>query len=98
MCLILREYFEQIVQQLSIEEIAVLGILLDQDATAAFKAIRRQEVMQSSDLSLAQFRKTMEKLTATYLINVVTGGKEHKVYLTSYGTKALEKSLEEVNE
>lgn len=91
----MNDYFEQIVGHLAIEEMALLGILIDKDATAAFKAIRRNELFELSELSIANFRKTMEKLTATHLINLVTGGKEHKVFLTTYGLQAIDKSLEE---
>lgn len=95
MC-ILNDYFDHIFRQLTIEEVAVLGILLDRDATAAFKSVRRSQLYESSDMSLATFRKTIDKLKATSFIEAVTARKEHKVYLTSYGLLALEKSLKEV--
>lgn len=88
------DYFEHIIRQLTIEEMAILGILIDRDATAAFKSMKRSDVYERSDMSLANFRKTIGKLSATCLIDVVTGSKEHKMFLTSYGQQALEKSLE----
>jgi hypothetical protein len=89
-------YYQHIIRHLTFEDVAVLGVLLDKDATAAFKAIRRNEVYEESELSLANFRKTIGKLTATHMIEVVTGGKEHRIFLTTYGQEALELSLEEV--
>jgi hypothetical protein len=56
-----KEYFELIIRKLTIDEMAVLGILLDKDATAAFKSIKRNDLFQLSQLSIANFRKTMEK-------------------------------------
>jgi predicted transcriptional regulator len=91
-----KEYFDHIIRQLAIEEVSVLGILLDRDATAAFKSVRRSQLYENSDMSLATFRKTIDKLKSTSFIEVVTTRKEHKVYLTSYGLLALEKSLKEV--
>jgi predicted transcriptional regulator len=91
------DYFDHVIRQLSIEEVALLGILSDKDATATFKSMKRSHLFETSEMSLANFRKTMEKLKATSLIEVVTGGKEHKVFLTLYGHQALEKSLEGVN-
>jgi predicted transcriptional regulator len=95
-CVSLIDYFDYIIKQLSIDEVSVLGILKDQDATAAFKSVRKSKLHVSSKMTLATFRKTIEKLKATRLIDVVTARKEHKVYLTSYGSKALETLLKEV--
>jgi predicted transcriptional regulator len=90
------EYFEHITRRLTIEELEILGRLLEEDATATFKAIKRKDVFEVSGWTLANFRKIMTKLTATALVSMVMGGKEQKVYLTNYGQEALEKSLEEV--
>lgn len=91
------EYFDHIISSLTIEDMAVLGILIDHDATAAFKAMKRNAVLDVSGMSLANFRKTIGQLTAMRLIEVVTGRKEHKIFLTVYGKQALEKSLEGVD-
>lgn len=89
-------YLHFIVSKLTIEELSILGILNDKDATAAFKAIRRSLLFKESKLSTATFRKTVDKLTATQFLKIVTGGKEGKLYLSYYGQKALQQSLEEV--
>jgi folylpolyglutamate synthase/dihydropteroate synthase len=94
----LNNYLEHIINQLTIEEVAVLGILKDQDATAVFKSLRRSQLYECSDMSVATFRKTIDKLKATSLVDLVTARKEHKVYLTTYGIQALEKSLQGVRE
>lgn len=91
-------YFENIVHNLTFEEVGILGILSDRDATAAFKAIKRSELLVDSQMTVANFRKVFGKLTATRLVDVVTGNKEHKVFLTNFGQVALDKSLEEVEE
>ena len=90
------DYFDYIIKQLSIDEVSVLGILKDQDATAAFKSMRKSSLHEFSNMTLATFRKTIEKLKATSLIALVTARKEHKVYLTSFGLRALEILMKEV--
>lgn len=82
------DYFKQIISQLTCEDISVLGILSEQDATAAYKAIRRSELFEASELSEANFRKTLLKLQATFFIEVTTTSKESKIYLTVYGQQA----------
>lgn len=93
----MNNYFDDIVSRLDIYEVAILGILSDQDATLAFKAIRRRILLQESKLSIAQFRKTIDKLLATQLIKAVSGAKEHKFFVTPYGLQAIEYSLKEVS-
>lgn len=90
------DYFEHVVNHLTYEEVSFLGILMEKDATASFKAIKRNDLLEISGLSIANFRKTIGKLTAAHLVNVIMGGRAHKVFLTTYGQLALNKSLEEV--
>jgi DNA-binding MarR family transcriptional regulator len=89
------EYFEHIVKNLTIEEMGILAVLSDMDSTAAFKAVRRTEVLGKSELTIAHFRKAVGKLVSACLVNVVPGSKEQKVFLTEYGLKALEFTLKE---
>ena len=91
-------YFGNIVRRLTIEEMGIIGLLSDVDATAAFKAIKRSELQKMSKLTEAHFRKTMDKLTAMQFIGVVTGGKDHKIFVTEYGHLALDYTLEEEEE
>lgn len=89
------EYFDHIVKHLTIEEMSILAVLYDMDATAAFKAMKRTDILEQSKLSIARFRKTIGKLVSTCLVDVVTGAKEQKVFLTQYGIEALEPMVQE---
>lgn len=89
-------YFEHIVDNLTHEDLMILTVLNDKEANAAFSSQRRNKLFEKSELSLANFRKTINKLFAARLINVVTGGKEHRIYITNYGVEALYKSVEGV--
>lgn len=82
------DYFKHIISQLTSEDMKVLGILLKEDATAAYKALRRSELLEAADLSEANFRKSLIKLQATYFIEVDGKAKESKLYLTVYGQQA----------
>ena len=92
------DYFKHVIKQLEFEDVRILGYLLDNDATAAFKAVKRSDVSKASEMAEATFRKTISKLIATHLIKTVTGGKEHKIYLTVYGDQAIRESLEGMDE
>lgn len=89
-------YFSYVVSNLAFEEVSILGILIDKDSTAPFKSITRESLLNSSGLTLARFRKVINNLTSSHLVEVVTGGKEHRMYITEYGMKAIQESLKEV--
>lgn len=89
-------YFNHIVSKLTIDDMNILGILTDNDATATFKAMKKKDVHLKSGLSEANYRKIIYRLDAINFIETVTGNKEHMYYITTFGRKAVEKSLEEV--
>ena len=89
------EYFSFIINHLTFEEVTILGILRDEDATAAFKSMKRSQVAKEAAFTEAVFRKVIGKLAATHFISTVIAGKEHRVYLTDYGQAALDYSLRE---
>ena len=90
------DYFENVVRKLTIEDVRILSWLLAEDATAAFKAIKRSSVFEGINLSATSFRKTLSKLEAINFIGMVTNAKEHKLYLTQFGQRAVTKATEEV--
>ena len=91
----MESYFENVIRQMTVEEVKVLGHLYEEDANASFKAIARKKVQEVLGLSQVEFRKTIEKLTATQFVDVVQGKREHRIFLTVYGQEALETSLHE---
>lgn len=93
----MHEYFDHVVESLNIDDISVLGILADNDATAKFKAMRKKDVFSRSGLTEAKYRKVLHRLDALNFIEVVIGGKEHKFYINDFGLFAIEKSLEDVS-
>lgn len=91
----MESYFDAVVNSLTLDDLNILGILVDNDATAKFKAIKNNTVCEKSGLSNANFRKTLYRLTANCFIKTATGNKEHLIYVTDFGQKALQKSLGE---
>lgn len=86
-------YFTEILSSLSNDDLRILGILNDEDASVKFKAIKKKSISEMSKLTEANFRKVIYRLEAIKFINVVTGQKEHKLYITEFGQKALFDSL-----
>lgn len=89
------KYFNYIVNGLSYDEVLLLGILKEADATAPFKSILRIDMYRESNLSLASFRKTVNSLLSVQFISVVVGDKKQRIYITDFGIKALNDFLKE---
>ncbi len=83
------DYFEEVMRKLTIEDVSILGWLFQNEANAVFKAIKKSSIADEFEYSTANFRKTLNKLEAIHFIGTVTGGKEHKLYLTEYTVNRL---------
>lgn len=90
----MNSYFDYIVSKLDLNELKILGILYDNNAITTYKAMLKKNVIEESGLTEAKFRKSLTKLEANCFVEIVTGSKSHKIYLTDYGVSALSKSLE----
>jgi hypothetical protein len=89
-------YLDEISDSLSINELSVLGLLTDHHADATFKSMKRGRLKEISKLSIADFRKVINRLEITKFIGIVYGQKEHKIFITEFGQYALSKSLEKI--
>lgn len=89
------DYFSHIVKRLSFDDMNVLSILFDKDAVAKFKAVKKSEVFNSSELTEANFRKVVYRLDAINFLETVVGNKEHRYFITNFGVKAINDSLNE---
>jgi hypothetical protein len=92
----MEQYFENVVSGLTYEDINLLSILYDQDATIAFKSIRSKEVSQITGYTEAVFRRILYRLSGSKLIGVIPLNKQSGIYITSFGVEAISKSLKEV--
>lgn len=91
------DYFQNIVNNLTLDDMNVLGILIDNEATATFKSMRKKDIFERSGLSEANYRKVIYRLDAINFIETVIGNKEHMLFITNFGIMAVEKSLEGVS-
>jgi predicted transcriptional regulator len=92
----MEQYFHDVVSSLSMDEMRVLGILFDNEATVTFKAMATNSVVEQGGLSEALYRKIMYRLSANKLIQVVPVKRQHSMIITQYGIEALKNSLKEM--
>lgn len=90
---VLHGYFEHIASRLNIEDMEVLGILFDNEATSSFKAMKNQRVFELSKFSEAKYRRTIGRLAALSLIESDTTTKSHSLIITNYGIAAIQKTV-----
>lgn len=93
----MEQYFSDVVKDLSIDDMALLGTLHDKEATASFKALLNNEALNASGLSEATFRKVLYRLVANKFISIVAQKRQHSVYITQYGLAALTTTLKGVS-
>lgn len=90
-------YFNDVVSSLTIDDMNILGILYDKEATAGFKAMINNEVYEMSGLSEATYRRIIYRLAANKFIEIIGVKKQNALYITEYGIQAIMKSLEGVS-
>lgn len=90
----MENYFENLVSNLTIEDMVILGFLYDNDSDSAYKSIKRSIVKQETELSVSTFKKALLRLEAIKFIDIDKHSKEHKIFITDYGQTALSKQIE----
>lgn len=90
----MEQYFKDVVSELSIDDMQLLGFLFDHEATANFKAMRNNEVADRCGFSEATFRKVMYRLVANKFVGNVAMQRSHSIFITQYGIAALKKLLQ----
>lgn len=86
-------YFYDIVNSLSFDDLVILGILNDNEAEMKFKAITKGEISDHGKLSDAKLRKSLYRLEIAKFIEIVKDNKEHSVFITPIGQRALFTSI-----
>jgi predicted transcriptional regulator len=92
----MEQYFKDVVNSLTYEDISVLSTLYDNDAPSSIKSIKIKEVQEKSGHSEAIYRKIIYRLMASQFIKSTHLNRQQKIFLTEYGITAVNKSLEEV--
>jgi hypothetical protein len=86
-------YFQDVVNELGIEELHLLGFLYDNEATVGFKALKKEVVMQQANLSEAVYRRIIGRLSIAKFIESVNQSKHSALFVSEYGVAAIQKSL-----
>ncbi|ATF13602.1 hypothetical protein A616_16935 [Brevibacillus brevis X23] len=86
------EYFDLIVKRLSREDLILLEILREEEATMARSSLSMQKLQEKSTLTDALFRKTVYRLNANYFVESETNNKTQSYYLTDFGIQAITKT------
>ncbi|MFK3936665.1 hypothetical protein ACI2JA_03995 [Alkalihalobacillus sp. NPDC078783] len=87
--------FSDLVKHTNNDELLMLGYLMENEADAKFKAIRRGVIKEALSFTQALTRKNLLTLSAKQFIEVIHQSKEQCVYITEYGQRALGESLKE---
>jgi len=82
-------YFSEVIKKLTIDDISILAILHDDDATEVFKAMKASQVLKASEMTEAVFRKVIVRLEATRFIEKTTSSRHTSIYITEFGRSAL---------
>lgn len=90
-------YFHSIVKSTSLDELQILGLLNDQDATETFKAISKREVMELLNFKRTKAQTLFSILESKNFITVVRDANMHKLIINEFGQVALEESIKGVD-
>jgi DNA-binding MarR family transcriptional regulator len=93
-CKALNNYFEKIIDHLNIDDMSVLGVLYDKEATSKFKSLTANEIMDVSGITNFKFKKAITRLEALKFIEISTDSKVKAFYINEFGSYAVNKTLE----
>lgn len=86
---IMQDYFQHVANSLTHDDMKVLGILFDNEATAGFKAMKNADVLPATQLSEATYRRVVYRLSANKFVEIITQQKMHMLYITEFGMNAI---------
>lgn len=90
----MESYLSHVVSNLTIHDMKVMATLANLEATAIFKSVKKNYLLEKSGLSEFKFRKSLERLDAVRFITIVKDGKNHRICITNFGQLALNQNLE----
>lgn len=90
-----QHYFEDVVTNLSIEDLFLLTYLKEREANEKFKSVSRKTLIkevfeQQPAMTEATIRKSFHRLEALKFISLFNSGKQQKIYISTIGLQALE--------
>lgn len=92
------DYFEEVLSSISHDELTILNELYLSDSFTAYTALTNSYLKKQSKLSEATYRKVISNLIRLQFIRPHTGSKNHTYYISQYGSLAINRISEGVNE
>lgn len=89
----MQDYFQHVASCLTMDDLKVLGVLYDNDATAGYSAMKNADVLSATKLSEATYRRIVYRLSANKFVEIVTQQKMHMLYITQFGTSAINTTM-----
>lgn len=90
------DYFNAVTTSLMLEELEILALLSEKEADAPFKAIKNSELIELSQFTKFKYSKVINRLQAMKFVDEIKNDRVSKIFITPFGTKALQKSLKGV--
>lgn len=87
------DYLDEVIENLTLEDLKVLGELYDKCAFNKFKGLTNKKLSDSTYLTKNAYSSTTNRLFGKCFIDKATDFKTHRIYITNYGVYALERSL-----
>ena len=92
------EYFEEVLSTVSHDELTILNELYVSDSFTAYTALTNAHLKKCSSLSDATYRKVISNLIRLQFIRQHVGSKNHAYYISPYGSLAINKISQGVDE
>ncbi|MBX0320169.1 hypothetical protein [Shouchella clausii] len=90
----MKSFFEVVVNVTSNEELRILAFLYEESADSIFKSISRRQIQNRLAYKEAEIRKCLLLLQGKQFVLCNTHTKEKKYFISDFGVRALNYSLE----
>ncbi|AKO91928.1 hypothetical protein BEH_07330 [Priestia filamentosa] len=90
----MNNYFKTTVKKLTYEDVQIIGKLYELQADSTLSAIRRQQIADELDLSKHKLSLSIYRLIGMSLIEFANGTQNTHLYVTDFGMKVIEDTLQ----
>lgn len=85
-----KEYFYEVVNQLSLNEVKILAYLYNKEANSQISAIKTGEISEYLNVSRSTCGRLINKLIIASFIRQVNNSRNYSVYITAFGLACLD--------
>lgn len=83
------DYFEIVVSNLDVEDIAIMSFLYENNATDSIYAIKTSAVRDQMRMSKSSLNQVLNRLKLANLIQSIHNSNKYSIFLTEFGKAAL---------